>query len=214
MDGYAVTRKIKTIRALAGIPIVAVTSYAMMGDREKAMAAGCSGYIEKPINPETFTEQIREFLPGNTAGKEGDFMYRCLIVDDQEQNRYLFQTILKGNGYEVESAVNGAEALEKARRHPPDLVISDILMPVMDGFTLCRQWRQDDRLKKNPLYFLHCHLHGQEGRSLRPSLGADRFLVKPLDPEVLIKEIAAVIRDKDGGVKASAEKRSCRRRPL
>ena len=70
MDGYAVTRKIKTIRALSGIPIVAVTSYAMMGDREKAMAAGCSGYIEKPINPETFTEQIREFLPGTPQGKK------------------------------------------------------------------------------------------------------------------------------------------------
>jgi CheY-like chemotaxis protein len=70
MDGYAVTRKIKAIRALAGIPIVAVTSYAMAGDREKTMAAGCSGYIEKPINPETFTEQIREFLPGMPQGKK------------------------------------------------------------------------------------------------------------------------------------------------
>ena len=70
MDGYAVARKIKAIQALAGIPIVAVTSYAMVGDREKTMAAGCSGYIEKPINPDTFMEQISEFLPGMPQGKK------------------------------------------------------------------------------------------------------------------------------------------------
>ena len=69
MDGYAVTRKIKTIPALAGIPSVAVTSYAMVGDREKTIDAGCSGYIEKPINPETFMEQIRDFMPGMPQGR-------------------------------------------------------------------------------------------------------------------------------------------------
>lgn len=69
MDGYAVTRKIKTIPPLAEIPIVAVTSYAMVGDREKTIDAGCSGYIEKPINPETFMEQIRDFMPGMPQGR-------------------------------------------------------------------------------------------------------------------------------------------------
>jgi two-component system cell cycle response regulator DivK len=69
MDGYAVAREIKAIQMLAGIPIVAVTSYAMVGDREKTIAAGCSGYIEKPINPDTFIEQISEFLPGMPLGR-------------------------------------------------------------------------------------------------------------------------------------------------
>jgi CheY-like chemotaxis protein len=71
MDGYAVAREIKAIQMLAGIPIVAVTSYAMVGDREKTIAAGCSGYIEKPINPDTFIEQISEFLPGMPQGRRG-----------------------------------------------------------------------------------------------------------------------------------------------
>jgi two-component system cell cycle response regulator DivK len=72
MDGYAVAREIKAIQMLAGIPIVAVTSYAMVGDREKTIAAGCSGYIEKPINPDTFMEQIKEFLPEMQQGRRGD----------------------------------------------------------------------------------------------------------------------------------------------
>lgn len=64
MDGYSVARSLRGIPALDAVPIVAVTSYAMQGDREKAMAAGCNGYIEKPINPDTFVLEVETFLRG------------------------------------------------------------------------------------------------------------------------------------------------------
>ncbi len=64
MDGYAVARELRKNPALRATPIVAVTSYAMTGDREKTIAAGCNGYIEKPINPETFGDEIGRFLEG------------------------------------------------------------------------------------------------------------------------------------------------------
>lgn len=60
MDGYAVARALREIESLRGIPIIAVTSYAMVGDREKALAAGCTGYLEKPINPDTFVAEIEQ----------------------------------------------------------------------------------------------------------------------------------------------------------
>jgi len=63
MDGYAVATALRKIKALTHVPIVAVTSYAMVGDREKCLAAGCNGYIEKPINPETFVAEVSTFLP-------------------------------------------------------------------------------------------------------------------------------------------------------
>ncbi|MDD2455167.1 MAG: response regulator [Kiritimatiellae bacterium] len=62
MDGYAVARSLRAEPVLNHVPIVAVTSYAMPGDREKALDAGCNGYIEKPINPDTFTEEISAYL--------------------------------------------------------------------------------------------------------------------------------------------------------
>jgi two-component system, cell cycle response regulator DivK len=68
MDGYAVARALRANSALAQIPIVALTSYAMTGDREKAFEAGCTGYIEKPINPQTFSAQIEEILSKHTSG--------------------------------------------------------------------------------------------------------------------------------------------------
>ncbi len=62
MDGYAVAAELKKHPEIADIPIIAVTSYAMVGDRERILAAGATGYIEKPIDPETFVEEIRGYL--------------------------------------------------------------------------------------------------------------------------------------------------------
>jgi two-component system, cell cycle response regulator DivK len=70
MDGYAVARELKNDPATGRIPIVAVTSYAMAGDRERTLASGCEGYIEKPINPETFMQEIANHLPLQTREKE------------------------------------------------------------------------------------------------------------------------------------------------
>lgn len=62
MDGYTVARELRNNPAFAEVPIVAVTSYAMAGDRERILAAGCNGYIEKPINPETFMDEVEQHL--------------------------------------------------------------------------------------------------------------------------------------------------------
>lgn len=66
MDGYAVAGALREIEELKETPIIAVTSYAMVGDKEKSLAAGCTGYIEKPINPETFVSEIERFFPPST----------------------------------------------------------------------------------------------------------------------------------------------------
>lgn len=66
MDGYEVARLLRELDTLRATPIIAVTSYAMLGDREKALAAGCNGYIEKPIDPDTFIREIEQVLVATT----------------------------------------------------------------------------------------------------------------------------------------------------
>jgi len=113
------------------------------------------------------------------------------VVDDKEENQYLLHALLAGNGFAVELAAHGAEALAKARQQPPDLVIADILMPVMDGFALCREWKQDERLKLIPFVFYTATYTDDRDRDFALSLGAERFLVKPEEPEALV----AIIRE-------------------
>jgi CheY-like chemotaxis protein len=72
MDGHAVARELKADSALADVPVLAVTSYAMTGDRERILASGCTGYMEKPIDPETFAQEIARFVPARAPGQGDD----------------------------------------------------------------------------------------------------------------------------------------------
>ena len=116
-------------------------------------------------------------------------MARVLVVDDVDQNRYLLRVLLEGNGYSVDCARDGAEALAMAEAVTPDLVISDILMPVMDGFSLCRQWKRHERLKHTPLMFYTSTYTDSNDEIYATSLGADAFLVKPSEPSDLLSVI-------------------------
>lgn len=69
MDGYAVAEALRAIEGLAHVPIIAVTSYAMVGDRERALAAGCTGYLEKPIDPDTFVGDVERMAFGRRGGE-------------------------------------------------------------------------------------------------------------------------------------------------
>jgi response regulator RpfG family c-di-GMP phosphodiesterase len=133
-------------------------------------------------------------------------MNKILIVDDQEQNLYLLRTLLIGNDYQVVEATNGAEALELARAAPPDLIISDILMPVMDGFSLCQEWKKDEKLRNIPFVFYTATYTDPKDEELALSLGAARFIVKPVEIGDFISMIEQVITEVEAGVIAIPQK--------
>jgi PAS domain S-box-containing protein len=116
-----------------------------------------------------------------------------LVVDDREENRYYLRLLLKRHGYRVVSAINGADALEKAKKTPPDLIISDVLMPVMDGFDLCREWKKNTSLKSIPFIVFTGIYTDDEDRKLALSLGADMFIVKTEESEKILQVIKETI---------------------
>ena len=126
-------------------------------------------------------------------------MSHILIVDDHEQDLYLLKSFLTGNGHQVVEARNGVEALEIARANPPEVIISDILMPVMDGFSLCHEWTKDAVLEKIPFVFYTATYTDPKDEELALSLGAARFIVKPLEIAEFLSIINNVLAEAQAG---------------
>ncbi len=126
-------------------------------------------------------------------------MSTALIVDDREQELYLLRVLLEGHGYTVVSASNGEDALAVGRRSQLDIIISDIMMPVMDGFRLCREWMEDERLQKIPFVFYSATYTDTRDEEFAMSLGAVRFIIKPAEPDEFMKVIQSVLNDLDTG---------------
>ena len=118
---------------------------------------------------------------------------RVLVVDDREDNRYLLCQLLRGHGYAVQEADQGAQALELARAQPPDLVVSDLLMPVMDGYTLLRHWKADETLCQVPFIVYTATYTEPKDEQLALDMGADAFVVKPAEPDVFMLRVQAVM---------------------
>ena len=121
---------------------------------------------------------------------------RILSADDKPENLYMLEALLRGHGHSVDSASNGLDALKLAERGVYDLIISDILMPRMDGFQFCRELKKDARLRHVPFIFYTATYTDPKDASLALSLGADRFLIKPLEADALIREIGEVVAHK------------------
>jgi signal transduction histidine kinase len=114
---------------------------------------------------------------------------RILLADDNADMRAYVRRLL-GENYEVDSVSNGLEALESARNHPPDVVLSDVMMPGMDGFALLRELRADPSTSTIPVILLSARA-GEEARIEGMEAGADDYIVKPFTARELLARVGA-----------------------
>ncbi|HRS98329.1 MAG TPA: response regulator, partial [Smithella sp.] len=124
-------------------------------------------------------------------------MPKIIVADDDQQSRIYLEDLFKSQNFDVTGVVNGALALEAARKNPPDIIISDILMPVMDGFMLCREWKKDETLKNIPFVFYTATYTDSQDEKLAMDIGADLFLIKPCEPDVILKKIRDLLAQRE-----------------
>lgn len=125
---------------------------------------------------------------------------KILVVDDNKNDRKLLHELLTSRHYEVSEAGNGIEALVSVEASKPDLIISDVMMPGMDGFTLLRELKKNKESMDIPLVFYTAHYETDMDKDLAMKLGASRYIVKPTRMENLIQEIESVLREYDAGL--------------
>lgn len=216
MDGYEVARVLRADAAFDGIPILAVTALAMVGDRERVLASGFSGYISKPIEPETFVDQVQRFLgeasfttreaqaqsqqvqlppapPTPVEPSESSKLAVVLVVDNSEVNILFLRRLLERSGYEVVVARSPKEGLELASRIRLDLILSDVHMSPLDGFDLLRMAQIDPELSKVPFVFLSSSVLSSRERERALAGGARKFITRPIEPRSLLEELKVLI---------------------
>ena len=124
---------------------------------------------------------------------------KVLVVDDNRLDRMMLSKMLSSNNYVVVEAGNGVEALKLASLEKPDIVVSDIMMPEMDGFTLLREIRKSISSKELPFIFYSASYVTEKDRELAEALGVCRFIIKPVEPKELVKEITQALLDISSG---------------
>ncbi len=212
MDGLSATRILKDHTDLKSIPVVGLSSYAMESDFQKALEAGCDGYITKPIDTRSFLKTIDNYIKngrnGNQKQKEDDHKMKeqkekekekdslrkskILIVDNEPLDIKLLCAILPQDSYELVKAYSGEEALQKVSEEHPDLILLDIMMPGMDGMEVCRRLKQDSKTKDIPIILISI-MDDHEAKEQGLKVGALDVLNKPVNAVKLREKVQSLL---------------------
>ena len=214
MDGYQATEAIRQWekeQQRVPTPILSLTANAFQEDVEKSLAAGCTAHLTKPIKRKALLEAIAEYgrshgattvpvkasvpaLPSQ-AGPP-----RILIVDDLEDNREVVRLFLSGSGYALEEVENGALAVERVKAGSCDLVLMDMQMPVMDGYTATRairEWEQAHHRPPIPIVAVTADAL-KEDMQKGLEAGCTAYLTKPVKRRILLDAIQALTGSRSG----------------
>jgi CheY-like chemotaxis protein len=207
LSGWEATKEIKEDPDIASIPIVAVTAHAMHGDRERALAAGCDGFILKPIDEETFESLVRSYLrrpvleepavsepsrrPAPSSSPRTADPGRILVVDDHAEVAELIRQDLESEGHEVVVARSPDQVGEIwAGDRQFDLAIVDVMLGPDSGYDLTA----DLVSRANEYLPVLLVTAGEIDREKGFAAGADDFIAKPLDATELVARARSLIR--------------------
>jgi PAS domain S-box-containing protein len=170
--------------------IVANAQQAANGNARQAYVEEALAWLPEDVplsDARTFPVATADFAPG---GKEFGVQPRILLAEDNGDMRNYIRRLLSEQGYAVETVADGAAALESVRRAKPDLILSDVMMPNLDGIGLLRSLREDSSLSSIPIVLLSARA-GEEFRIQGLGLGADDYLVKPFSARELLSRVKA-----------------------
>lgn len=184
MDGYTFVEEFERIADVKTTPIIILSSQESLQDIFKMR--GINDYIVKPFRMEDLLRKIAKRMQAKHK--------KILIIDDQNGVLEMLQERLCVCGYEVITAQNGLDGLEKARREKPDLLVVDVMVPKLDGYTLCRMLKFDEKYHRIAIVLLSA-LARENDADTRQQVKADAFIAKPYDGSLLLNTIKELLWD-------------------
>ncbi len=218
VDGYEVTKVLKTDPDTRDIPIVIITALDGTEEKINVLEAGAEDFLNKPVNTVELLARVNSLLlmkqykeqlslrresAGLSVWREGaealpnvaDDFPTILIVEDGERDARLLESCLHGMPVRVLQAKSGQEALVYAKRRQVDLVVLDILLPDIDGFEVCRQIKEDSRTEDIQIVMVTC-LRDLDNRIKGIEMGVDDYLIKPVQSRELLARIKTLLKKK------------------
>jgi len=215
IDGYEALIALRAMPELAAVPVIAVTSFAMVGDRDRVLDAGFDSYVTKPIDPRDFAEAINGRLPQRLRGfppeltavdiepaaavADRQYAGDILVLDDSLTNQSLLRSVLEPYGYQVRTAFTVEEAIAAAGVQHPDLVLSDVHVGQQRGVSLLYYLRTVPALAVVPFGFITASADWQDPLIRE---GTVRIIHRPIEPEALLDEVRTLLtnrREADDG---------------
>jgi PAS domain S-box-containing protein len=192
MDGLQLIEGLRRLPRTAATPVIVITGMVSQLEDLRRQALPNTIFLPKPIEPSRLIEVVRTHLAG--AAPTGGVGRRVLVVDDEALNVRLATMRLRDAGFEIETAAGGEEALEKARRSVPDAILSDVLMPGIDGFLLCDAVRRDPSLAQVPVVLLSSAYVDEADQALAREMGANALLLRTPDFGTAITALTEALR--------------------
>ncbi len=203
MDGFDVLKQTQEDETIKDIPVIVLSAMDLTKEEKQKLTPNVKATLLKgQIDKASLIEAVRKVLfPKMTKPKLQEEpslkskVEKCLtgpakilIVEDNPDNLFLLKEVLKDAEYTIYTAENGAQAIEQAQKIKPDLIIMDMLMPVMDGYEATRRLRRDPMFKNVPIIGLTARaMRGDREKVLEA--GCDDYLPKPVDPFVFKKKV-------------------------
>ncbi|MBI5366271.1 MAG: response regulator [Planctomycetes bacterium] len=172
-DGFTLFDRIRLLPHGTTVPVILATGDDSIPETPQFAARAFADFLLKPIEPGTLLEVVQAHLPVAPPERRRGRGRRLLVVDDNATNLRLATLYFRQVGFQVATACSGAQALAEARRRPPDLILSDVVMPESDGFWLCAEVRKDPALQGTPLVLASAMAPEEADRQRARAAGAN-----------------------------------------
>ncbi|OFX19357.1 MAG: hypothetical protein A2V77_19180 [Anaeromyxobacter sp. RBG_16_69_14] len=189
IDGLELVRRLRTLPRGDEVPILACSGMLSKLDEARLLSGGFNDFLLKPVELSRLVQAVQAHVPIESPSQTEKRGRRVLVVDDEPVRRKQVATRLALNGFEVESAVDGLEALATARLSPPDAIASDVILPNLDGFGLCLAVRRDLELARVPVVLYTAGYQEEADRELSRRVGANAMIAPAGDLRPLVTAI-------------------------